>query len=322
MKLKANLYAPILFSVIMILVGMSETLVHLAARLSENSFLTAMLIRLAVYLIPLAFYYRVRNLNPVTTLKFSYVAPNKISFLAILSAIFALGVILLRYAGLFWFDSAMIDTPSVMPLEVESDNIFLFLFGSAILPAFLEEILFRGVLLEEYASYGMAWSVGISALMSAMAHLSFENFFFYLFVGAMFALIASVSRSIVPTLILHILFNLSAYYIHSGVVDYLRQAGKSPLLPYLLIALFLFLFYLMFSRLEQIYQDRVYDEMLRSRKELLRKELEEADEKRAEENLRSAWEKRFSNFKEIYLSPAFLVSCAAFICLALDLFGQ
>ena len=58
MKLKANLYAPILFSVIMILVGMSETLVHLAARLSENSFLTAMLIRLAVYLIPLAFYYR------------------------------------------------------------------------------------------------------------------------------------------------------------------------------------------------------------------------------------------------------------------------
>lgn len=319
MKFKSCVYAPILFGVILILTGIASTLVQLVDSASDRSFLATAIIQLLVFLLPLAFYYRVRGLNPAATLKFSKVAPQKFSFLFVVALIFVVGVLLFRYVGLFHFETAFVKTPGILQFPIQSQNRFLILLCSILLPAFLEEILFRGVLLEEYRSYGAVWAVGISALMFAMAHLSFENFLFYLFEGVIFGVIAVASNSMIPTLVLHLMFNLSDHYFRPLVVEYLRQAGKSPLLPYLLLAIFIFLFFLLFSRLENIYQDKAYDEMLQSRKELLRKELESVAELRSDEKELSSGEKLLVTLKEIFLSPSFLVSCAVFVFLALDL---
>ncbi len=322
MKLKSSLYAPILFGVILILAGMMAPLTTLLQRVSQEPFLSTAIIQLLVYLLPLAFYCRVRGLNLLSTLKFRYVTPKKIPFLVVTVLIFVTGTTILRYFGLFFFNGAFVDTPAAVYVPLESENGFLIALCGIVLPAILEELVFRGVLLEEYRSYGSCWAVGMSAVLFALIHASLENFFFYLFFGLILGVMTVFADSIVPGIVLQILMNASYFYFRPGVVEYLRQAGKSPLLPYLLLAFFLLLFVILFARLQTIYQDKAYEEMFQSRKELLRQEIERARSAREEAKQETRSATFFSVFKELYLSPTFLLSCAVFLCLALGIFEK
>lgn len=317
MKPKSNLYAPILFSVILLLTAVAELMTKKVTGVSQNPFLATTILQLLVYFLPLAFYCRVRGLNLVNTVKLNRVSPKKIPLLVILSLILLGGIVLLRYFGLFFFQGAMVDTPGAIYVPHEAQNPFLVIVCNVLLPAALEECLFRGLILDEYRSYGPIFSVAVSSVMFAMVHTSPENFFYYLFLGVMLGILTSVSDSLVPALILRTALNYSHFYFRPTVVDYLRQAGKSPLLPYLMVGLFLALFVLLFARLETVYRDKVYDEMLSSRKEMLRRELEEAREK-TEEEKQNPYMKAL---KEVFLSPTFLISLVIFIALVSPLFA-
>ena len=323
MKLKANFFAPLLFAAVAVLAGFSESILNLIRRFSADTFLSTTIIQLLVYLIPLAFYCKGRGIDLASGMKMRGFAVKKIPFIVVMMLIFFAGSCVLRYFGLFYFDSAMVNTPSAVYFEMENGNRFLTVFCSILLPAILEEIVFRGVILEEYRSYGSVWAVTLSSLLFAMLHLSWENLLYYFFMGVVFSVIAVAADSLVPTMAIHILVNFSYFYVRPSLVEYLRQAGKSPLLPYLMIAVFLLLFVMMFSRLEDIYRTRAYDEMLQSRKELLRKEVERAKKEREEldgvqeENSK---EEFLSACKELILSPTFLGGVAIFALLSSNVF--
>ena len=190
MKLKSNFYAPLLFVAVLSLIGLSPGMVKLAESLSEDSFLSITIIQLLVYLIPLAFYCKGRGIDLASGMKMRGFAVKKIPFIVVMMLIFFAGSCVLRYFGLFYFDSAMVNTPSAVYFEMENGNRFLTVFCSILLPAILEEIVFRGVILEEYRSYGSVWAVTLSSLLFAMLHLSWENLLYYFFMGVVFSVIA------------------------------------------------------------------------------------------------------------------------------------
>ena len=318
MKLKSTTYAPILFGVILMLSGVASILSRVIDGLEVDAFLSSAIVQLIVFLLPLAFYCRVTNYDVVSGLKFRYVAFKEIPFLVNMTLIFFVGSMLLRYLGLFAFEGAMVVTPNAISFSVKSENAFLHMLGTMILPAILEEVAFRGILLEEYRSYGATWTVATTALMFAMLHLSLENFAYYLFMGVVLGVITLATDSLLPAIGLHIMINISHEYLRAPVVEYLRQAGKSLILPYLLLAVFLLLFIFMFSGLEKIYQTKAYHEILQSRKELLRKELEKSRAVQ-EECVHESKGKAFLRIlKEIYLSPAFLATAVLFAFLVSD----
>jgi membrane protease YdiL (CAAX protease family) len=305
--------------VILVFAGISPMLLSLAEGFSVGSFFSSLILHFLVFLLPLTFYSRTRSLDPISGFRIRSVSAKKIPFLLLMTALLVIGIFILRYFGLFFFDSALVDTPSVLPIRAVQGNRFLMFFSAILIPAVLEEVLFRGLLLREYSVYGAFWAIGISALMDAMLHLSLSNFVYYLFVGILLGVITHIADSIVPALIIHTGLNASYYFFRPSAVEYLRQAGKSPLLPYLLMGLFLLVIVLLFSRLETVYQDRVYGEILESRKEMLRKEVEKARMNRGEEEE----EEKFTfsdSFRDIYLSPSFLVCVVIFICLLFGFF--
>ncbi len=321
MKLRSHLYAPILFCAVLIFAGIAPLLTRLISQTGVDAFLSSTIIQMIVFLLPLAFYCKVTGFDVVSGLKFRAVSPTKIPFLLNMVLIFFVGTLLFRYFGLFFFDSAMAETPGVLQLSVKSENQILNALCAIILPAVFEEVLFRGILLEEYRPYGSAWTLAASSVMFAMLHLSMENFVYYLFMGLILGVITLASESIVPALVIHIGVNFSHEYLRPSVVEYLRQAGKSPLLPYLIVALFILLFVFMFSGLESIYRTRAYQELLQSRKELLRREVEKARAAQSEENGEEA-PKRFLAFREIFLSPTFLAGVVIFVFLVSDLLKE
>jgi len=319
LKLKPTTYAPILFGVILILTEIATVVGRIIEGVSVDAFLSSTIIRLIVFLLPLAFYCRVTEFDVVSGLKFRSVPVKRVPFLINMALIFFVGSMLFRYAGLFLFDSeAFLETPAAVCFTAKSRNSFLHFLGTMILPALLEEVAFRGVLLENYRSYGASWSVFTTALMFAMFHLSAENLAYYLFMGVILGVMTLASDSIVPAILLHVGINASYEYLRPGVVEYLRQAGKSLILPYLLLALFMILFIFMFSGLENIYRSKSYQEVLESRKELLRKELEKARAAQREEKKETRGKRFLRILREIYLSPTFLICIVLFICLVSD----
>ena len=318
MKLKIGLYAPCLFGAFLVFAGISPLILSLAEGFSVGAFFSSLIAHFLVFLLPITFYCRTRSLDPLSDFNLRFLSAKKIPFLVLMVSIMVVGIFIFRYFGLFFFDSAFVDTPSVLSSFSKSNNRFLMFFSVILLPAVLEEALFRGIFLREYRVYGPFWAIGASSVMYAMAHLSLQNFFYYLFVGIMLGIITHIANSVLPAAIIHIGLNFSYFYFRPSAVEYLRQAGKSPLLPYILLALFLLLVVLLFSRLEAVYQDRVYGEILESRKEMLRKEVEKARMGRGEETEEIEKLSFFAHFRDIYLSPSFLVCIVIFICL---LFG-
>lgn len=319
MKLKSNTYAPILFGVILILAGTASILTPTIEGVAVDAFLSSTMIRLVVFLLPIAFYCRVTNFDAVKGLKFRPASVKHFPFVLNMTLIFFVGSMLFRYVGITYFESEVfLETPDAIPFSLKSENSFLHLLGTMVLPAVLEEIAFRGILLEEYRSYGSFWAILTSSLMFAMLHLDAGNLVYYLFMGIVLGVITLATESIFPAMILHVGINFSHEYLRPGVVVYLRQAGKSLILPYLLFALFLLLFIFMFSGLEKIYRSKAYQEILQSRTELLKNELEKARAVQSETVKETKGKALLRILREIYLSPTFLICIVLFICLIFD----
>lgn len=318
MKLKSTVYAPILYGSILILAGIATVLSGIIERVSVDVFLSSMALQLIVFLLPLAFYCRLTGLNVASGLNFRQVSVRHVPFLINMALIFFVGSMIFRYAGIFLFGETMVKTPDAIHFSVRSENSFLHFLGIVVLPALLEEATFRGILLKEYRSYGSAWSVATTAILFAMLHLSLENFVYYLFMGAILGVMTVASNSILPAMMMHVLINVAHEYFRPAVVEYLRQAGKSLFLPYLLLSLFIGLFVFMFSGLEKIYQTKAFDEILQNRKELLKKELEKNRALQEEKIQETKAQEFFRVLREIYLSPTFLACIVLFAFLVSD----
>ena len=95
----------------------------------------------------------------------------------------------------------------------------------AIVPAFCEEIIFRGMLQHLFCKWtnNIHLGVSISAILFALLHFQFYNFLALLFIGFTFSYITVLFGTIWITIILHFLFNLfsltNVYLIKSQILS-------------------------------------------------------------------------------------------------------
>lgn len=86
----------------------------------------------------------------------------------------------------------------------------------AILPAFCEEFLHRGILLNGIKKIGIKKAILISSLCFGLIHFNVQQFFYAFALGALMALVAVVSKSIVPAMIIHFINNFISVYLESA----------------------------------------------------------------------------------------------------------
>lgn len=114
----------------------------------------------------------------------------------------------------------------------------------AILPAILEELVFRGVILSSFEPCGTGPAIIGSALLFAFAHMSLEKLPIYFFAGVVLALAVYASRSLFSAILIHALYNLTGLLLGeylSGVAAHLESFSLLfILLLFLLFALVLF----------------------------------------------------------------------------------
>ena len=114
----------------------------------------------------------------------------------------------------------------------------------AVVPAFAEEFIFRGILLNEYKNYGMLPSVCISAFLFAMLHFDLRLFPLYFLSGLALGFTAYVTRSALSAAVLHALYNLFSLFFLPLVLNFISM--EAGVLVFYLAAV-LFLLFLMLT---------------------------------------------------------------------------
>lgn len=112
----------------------------------------------------------------------------------------------------------------------------LSVIGTAILPAFCEETLHRGMLLNGNSMSGMRKSILISGLLFGLLHLNIEQFFYATIIGLFLGYLCWGCSSIWPCIIVHFMNNfLSVFFdfaaqkgwaitkVYDGIFDYVAN---------------------------------------------------------------------------------------------------
>ncbi len=114
----------------------------------------------------------------------------------------------------------------------------LLLLSAAVLPAVLEEILFRGVIFDAYRHAGVTGSILLSALFSAMLGTSFGSFPVLFLAGLAFGVIRFLTGKLTASVLLHMAYGV---YVLFGQALFYRLS-LSPVSRGLFTLLMLFFF--------------------------------------------------------------------------------
>ncbi len=104
------------------------------------------------------------------------------------------------------------------------DNLLAMIVGLAVLPAILEEILFRGIFLSGYREENLLKLSLMNGFMFGLFHLNLDQFVYAFALGIILTYLVVITGSILSGMLFHFLFNLSTPL----VVYFLNRADTSP----------------------------------------------------------------------------------------------
>lgn len=207
----------------------------------DNRYLSTVLLQLMIFPLPTYLYIRLRGkgfakrlgLRPV---KLSHLFLLLSGALMLVSGCTLLGIL----CGMMNAQPSftLYDTfASVHDGSTEASIRLALTYG--LLPAFCEELVFRGVLCAEYEEHGILFSALINSLFFAFLHFDLTALPVYLFAGLLLSVVRYVTRSTIAAMILHLGYNLFGVFVQAGLSGYCRSTGSIGLLVILLIALLL-----------------------------------------------------------------------------------
>ncbi len=207
----------------------------------ESQYLSIILLQLLIFPIPAYLYIRTRERGYIRRMRLT---PPKLSHLFLLiSGILMLisGCTLLGLlCGMMKAQPSftLYDTfASVNDGTVGASIRLMLAYG--LLPAFCEELVFRGILCAEHEGHGILYASVVSALFFAFLHFDLTALPVYLFAGLLLSIVMYVTRSTIAAMVVHLGYNLFGIFLQAGLSGYCRGTGSIGLLVVLLIVLLL-----------------------------------------------------------------------------------
>lgn len=179
-----------------------------------NSLISASLVQiLIIFAIPLLLFVLLSKQTFKQTFKdfaFKKIKPISILYCVIIG----LGVsIVISYISTFFSSIiSFLGAESIYQQEINVEEFsiamfFVTVFASCMLPAFCEEFLHRGMILNTYSKYGVTFAIVISSVLFGLLHMNIFQCFYAFIVGLFFAYICVYTKSIIPSMIMHFMNN-------------------------------------------------------------------------------------------------------------------
>lgn len=156
-------------------------------------------------------------LSDVTAIKFSpkFIAVILLVFLGTFFGLSGINDLFVDFLQKFGYKPDLVTLPEKSFLTVFCCIVFI-----AVIPAVVEEFLFRGLVLKGAENFGKIQAVIVSALAFSFYHMSPSQTVYQLIIGVLYGIIALSSGSILPTVILHFLNNFTIIIIYYFFPDF------------------------------------------------------------------------------------------------------
>ena len=179
-----------------------------------NIFIAVGVVQLATLALPCMVYYLLKGRKLQEPI---YLVPRggtHILFLIFAALFFICGMLIIKF---FYFVNggsvaSLVNFYEDFSGTTEGSSQVEIILSLIVIPAFCEELFFRGIVFSEYRKYGTANAIIMSTLCFSMLHFSIENMFIYLFTGLLLGFVTAITRSIIPSIALHLLSNTLSIY--------------------------------------------------------------------------------------------------------------
>ena len=98
-------------------------------------------------------------------------------------------------------------TSSTVTEIVGKESLVLGIFAVAVIPAFVEEILFRGILYNTHRKVSIKKALLLNGLLFGLLHGNFNQFAYAFFMGIVFSLVVEATDTVISTIWCHFLIN-------------------------------------------------------------------------------------------------------------------
>ncbi len=241
MKVKGIFAAPFLLIVVLALWGISGLLDDDTLGVGVNPYLALIIVQLIVYALPAVFFCRLRGKEYTPRLRLRFVKPGHIFLLLSALAAILAGSALLNLFVITLFPEADFGTVSTQyknALGDDLDGMLYVILALCVLPALLEEFLFRGIITAEYESVSVHTAIFLSALLFSLMHLNYARLPAYFFSGVMLCLTLYATRSVIAPMIVHACNNIAALYLDRYLYMAASEIGeRSVLLVFILVCI-------------------------------------------------------------------------------------
>ena len=208
-----------------------------------------MIVQFASLVIPAALYNSISGEKALAGMKISLFSPAKTVFLLLFAVAIFCGSLLL---------SLIFGSETGTSAGVSGEPYSVALLCMAILPAFAEELFFRGMVMSELEHYGPVTAVTLSSLLFAMFHFSLEGLPVYFFCGLMLALCAYVTRSVLASCAVHLVYNLTVMLGAEKIRAFFAITDDITLIAVVLAVILLVCLILIFGECQRTYE--IYSE--------------------------------------------------------------
>ena len=209
----------------------------------DNEYFSVIVLQIMIFLIPAFAYVRWRgeSLRPKLRMRL----PRLDHFLLLVGALLLLagGGMLLQLllngrtspGGSF----TLYDTFISKNRGTAGNALYLILTYAA-LPAFCEELVFRGIFLAEYERHGASCAALMSMLFFTMLHFDLRNAPLYLFSALVLCAVLYATRSLAAAMLVHFGYNLFGLFGVPYVSAVYASMGRAWVMIFLLIVMLLF----------------------------------------------------------------------------------
>ena len=183
-----------------------------------NNFLSEMIVLIPALAIVLFHGDRISVLVPVKKIRI----PSALLIVVYVILLYPLVIFVNSLSMLFVDNSVVGMADQITALPFWQMFISIGIFGP-----FVEEFVFRGVLLQSYQRTGrIIASIILSSLLFGMMHLNINQFAYGAAMGVMFALVVEATGSVISSFIAHALFNSAEVVLMYSQKDVLLQAKE------------------------------------------------------------------------------------------------
>lgn len=208
----------------------------------ENSasaiLISVIVLQIVVFVLPMVFYARLKEIKYTKDVMLRPFAFSRLGLVAALLGVMITGTFLINVL-LSANSNGEGAAASEQYLAISANGgIFLTVMAVCVAPAVCEEFAFRGVLLAEYRKYRAFPACLATAILFAAVHLDLDSFVANVFCGLILAWLVIVTRSLLTSMLLHVLYNICVVFF----IPYLWRVTLQPLGTLFIIFAFVAIF--------------------------------------------------------------------------------